>query len=360
MASRLGERVLDAYRNGVSFLVAADLEMLSAANVEGTRDGSTAKGPVHLIFERKVVAGQSLNSGKLVFDGMREGLASWLAPPAPMGSLNFFTPQTSAVVALLMKRPAEVLKDITSLAPSGISALQQLAKVEAEWNVRLREDIAEALGSEVAFAIDGPLLPQPSWKLVVEVDDAVHLERGIESLLRRANQELHDTGAGKLLFEQEQVGAFNYHRVKARDSVIPFEVNYAFVDGYLVMTPTSALLSRAIQAHARGDTLAHSDRFKDILPQDGQTVLSGLVFQDLMSLVATTLDAAEVPVAPEFRQSFGKLSRGSKPTLIGFYGREDSIEMVGSGDLLPMGPEALALPDLLRHTFPGAFHALEN
>jgi hypothetical protein len=37
--------------------------------------------------------------------------------------------------------------------------------------LNLRNDIAAPLGGEYAFAIDGPILPVPSWKLVFQVND---------------------------------------------------------------------------------------------------------------------------------------------------------------------------------------------
>ena len=38
-------------------------------------------------------------------------------------------------------------------------------------------DIFSWRGGEYAFAIDGPILPTPSWKLVFEVNDPAHLQQ---------------------------------------------------------------------------------------------------------------------------------------------------------------------------------------
>jgi hypothetical protein len=356
IASRLGERINDAYRNGTGLLVAADLEMLDASNLDRHVDHAEETGPTHLLFERKVLGGKTQNSGEIGFDGPREGFASWLSEPAPMGSLDFLTAQSSAVVAFLMKRPAEVMDDLTRLIPPEHSLWTLLAKTEADWKVRLREDIAETLGAEVAIALDGPLLPLPAWKVVIEVEDADRLERGLELLVRRANEEMGKNALGSLLVEHKKEGSYTFHRIKTQGSAIPIEVSYAFIDGYLVAAPSSALLSRAIEAHTSGDTLARSRRFTEGLPEDGRASLSGLVFQDLIGELASTLDSAEV-VTEELRPTLEKLGRESKPTLIGFYGWQDRIEMSGTGELFPLGPEALALPGLLRHTFPSAFNS---
>ena len=59
---------------------------------------------------------------------------------------------------------------------NGEDPLDELAKLETELGFSLRDDLAAALGGDAAVAIDGPLLPKPSWKVVVEVVDPSRLE----------------------------------------------------------------------------------------------------------------------------------------------------------------------------------------
>ncbi len=353
----LGRRVSQAYERGVSLLVCADLETLASSGAVAQQTGGIGNELRFLQFERKEIFGQTLNSGVLTFAGPRLGVASWLAAPAPMGSLDFLSPQASAVAAFVAKRPAEVLDDILHVGLGANPAQAKLAELEAELNLRVREDFAEALGGEVAVALDGPLLPQPAWKLVFEAADAERLESAIEAMVRRADQVLQSKREGSLLIEHERVGVHTYHRVKAKDTKIPVEADYAFIDGYLVVTPSRPLLMRALEARASGANLARSNRFTSLLPRDGKADLSALLFQDLLSILAPVVGTAEVALTPEQNQSLEKLVSQSKPSLIGFYADVDRVDMVSVGDLFGLGPEALALPQMIRRTFPPMFHA---
>ena len=60
---------------------------------------------------------------------------------------------------------------------------QHLAEIQALLGVDIRNDLAAALGGEVAMAQDGPLLPLPAWKIAVEVYDPVKLEAAIQKLV---------------------------------------------------------------------------------------------------------------------------------------------------------------------------------
>jgi ferric-dicitrate binding protein FerR (iron transport regulator) len=355
----LGDQVAQAYARGAGLFVAADLELLSAYYGSCVGSCSTALAslgakstePRFLVYERKPVAGQVLNSGALTFAGARAGVASWLAAPAPMGSLEFVTAQASAVAAFLVKQPTAVLDDVLQALPNGDASLK-LNQLERVLDIRLREDLTDALGAEIALALDGPLLPQPAWKLIVEVQDRERLERAFETLLRRANQKLRETGAGVVTVEHESVDGTTYHRIRTKDTQLPIDASYAFVDGYLVVAPSRALVRRAIDARSSGDSLARSARFTALLPRDDHASLSGLVFQDFLGILAATLGTADLEPNPQQRRRLQQILDQSAPSLFALYGEIDRIEMTGVGNLFPVGPEMLAMPSLLRHTFP--------
>ena len=57
--------------------------------------------------------------------------------------------------------------------------------------------------------------------------------------------------------------------------------HFLFVDGYLVVGPSRALLVEAVAQRAAGITLVASSAFLDLLPHDGQANYSGVVYQNL-------------------------------------------------------------------------------
>jgi hypothetical protein len=270
-----------------------------------------------------------------------------------MGSLDFLTPQASAVAVFVARQPAEVLNEILRLSPSAEEARVKLGVAELKIDDPIWQNLAEALGGEVGVALDGPILPEPAWKLVVEVEDAKRFERAVEALVGRANQQLQEKGQASMLLEHEQVGPYTYHRLKPQDPTLPFEAHYAFIDGYLVVTPTRPLLTRAVDTRMSGESLAQSSRFTSLLPRDGRADLSGLLFQDLLRVLASALDGtSKVPLTPEQKRSLEQLLSQARPSLVGFYGEKDRVEMASISGLLGLSPETLALPELMRRTFP--------
>jgi len=137
----------------------------------------------HLVVERKEHGELAENRAVVSFAGPRHGVASWLAAPAPMGSLDFVSPEANLAAAFVVKAPAALLDDLFALAQaSDRDFLAKLAEFEQREGVDVRRDLAAPLGGELAFAFDGPMLPVPSWKLVLEVYDPARLQSTIERL----------------------------------------------------------------------------------------------------------------------------------------------------------------------------------
>ena len=350
-----GARILDAYRGGVGLLFAADLQRITAGTARSGRaqdrealSRAGLDGVRHLIVERTGLSGDA--RARLTFDGARRGVASWLAPPAPMGSIEFFSTNAEVVGAFVFKSPALVVDDILRMA--GAEDANKLAELESKLDLRLREDLAETLGGEFAVALDGPLLPTPAWKVVVEVEDPARLQSSLQVLVSRANDEALRAQRPGVHLEAEQAGDRTYYSV--RGGGLPFEVHYAFADGYLVAAASRAFVMRAIQVRESGDTLARSDRFQALFPRDRHVNVSALVYQDLGPLVRVLLDARRTaPLAPAQRGALESLTRDAKPTLLCAYGEEDAIQLAGAGGLFDLDPAQLVLPLLLERRISG-------
>jgi hypothetical protein len=358
-----GQRIAETYREGAGIVVAADLGAMtrlavpeaSAAKERAALHASGLDGARYLIAERKQIGGKSEAHVAVSFAGKRRGIASWLASPAPMGSLAFVTAEPGAVAAIVVKSPALLFDDVLALARlDGPGAQQELQKAESQLRVRLREDLAETLGGEVAVALDGPLLPTPSWKLIVEVYDPGRLQTTLQALVDRFNEEAARNGRPGVRLEAEQADAVTYYAL--RSSALPFEIHYAFASGYLVAAPSRALVMRALQARESGPSFATSDRLHALAPADAQPNASGLVYQNLGPLLGGLLGA--LPIQPSQQPSVDKLAQETKPSLLFVYGEEDRIRMAAVGDAFDLDPTKLALPLLLQQSFgtsmPGA------
>jgi len=187
----------------------------------------------------------------LSFDGPRHGIAAWLAAPAPMGSLDFISPEANLAAAFVVKTPAAMVDDMFAMAAAhDVDFLQHKSEFEAREGIDLKHDLAEPLGGEVAFAVDGPMLPTPSWKLIVEVYDASRLQTAIEHLLERANAEAVKNGKSEGTLVAEDSGGRPGWALTLPATGLT--VHYVYTDGYLVAAPSRALVDRALQNRASG------------------------------------------------------------------------------------------------------------
>jgi ferric-dicitrate binding protein FerR (iron transport regulator) len=353
-----GRRIGAIYQEGAGWVFAADLQRIVQGSLSHSRGREAAAmrqagldGLRHLIVERKELGGQSRSQALLTFTGARRGFVSWLAAPAPMGSLEFFSPNATGVGAFVSKDPALVLDDIlaVSAAGKGPRARRELTELESRLDLRLREDLAATLGGEFAVALDGPLLPTPSWKAVVEVSDPVRLQASLQVLAAKASEEDARHGRKGVRLEAEQVGAQTFYALRG----LPVELHYAYSGGYLVAGPSRALVRQALRTRASGETLARSDRFRALLPPDSESHVSALLYQNLGASLGSLLGAAGSVVTDEQRGSLEELAQKAKPSVVCAYGREDGIQLSGDGGLMDFDPANLALPVLLERVLPG-------
>src|SRR6267142_300248 len=101
-----------------------------------------------------------------------------------MGSLEYVSPDANVVAGFVVKNPAALVDDLLGVLETVSPDLRKkLDQLQAEHGLDIRNDLAAPLGGEFAFAIDGPILPTPSWKMVFEVNDAAHLQQAFEHVV---------------------------------------------------------------------------------------------------------------------------------------------------------------------------------
>lgn len=324
------DRLAQTYRDGVHWLLAADVSRLAGemedADLEATGFGDLQ----HVVIERHRAEEITSTRALLAFDGPRRGVASWLAQAAPMGTLDYVSAQAPLVAAFVVRDPASLLEELAGTLPEG-DLTTVFTELEAELGVDLRRDVIASLGGEVAVAIDGPVLPTPSWKLIVEVYDPARLQSALELLVARAAEEAGDD-ATVALTQGEVRGRTAYTLTVAGESGGQIEVSYLFTDGYLIAAPSTALLDRTLQMAAAGISITTSETFRSLLPDNGETHVSALVFQDLGSVLGegSGLPSAGHQEGDPDLATFLAAARETPPMLGWAYGREDSIELAAS------------------------------
>lgn len=347
-----GQRLAGVYQQGVSLLFAVDLRQIIAASqatvTEPRRQAaflSTGFNDAdYLIVQHREVSGSADNRAVLSFSAQRHGMASWLATPNPTGSLEFVSPNAGAAFSFLTKSPVSMLDDVLAITMRSGSETNPLDEANSHLNLDLRNDIAATLGGDVTLALDGPILPKPSWKAIVQVYDSARLQSSIEKVVARFNAEM---AAHNHLGVELTSADFNdrrFYTIRALDpAALGVEVDYTYADGYLVAGPSRAMVINAIDTKQRGDSLARSSDFLSLLPKDGHVNFSAVLYQNLAPLIqplASQLSAQQL-------QSFQQITADSKPTVICAYAGEDRIEVASGSRLLPFDLNSIGIVTLL-------------
>lgn len=368
-ATPFGQRMAAQYKNGAEILFGADLATMAAnhrANVandsrhhnDGTNCNYELTGLAdveYLIAERKGSGEQLQNRAQLTFKGQRRGLASWLAAPAPIGGLDFVSRDAGAAAAFISKSPSAMLDDILNISnASGYNASENVARGESELKIRFHQDLADTLGGEVTFALDGPILPTPSWKVIIEVHDPNRLQSTLQQLVTDVNQHVK-TGHVALALDQETTNGATFYTIRSQDATKPFLITYTFTDGYMILGPSKALVMNAITIHQNGNSLAHSADFRALLPQDEHPDVSAVLYQNLAPVVGPIAQQ----LSPSQLQSLQQLAAESKPSVVCAYGEENAIRLATSSRLFGFDLNTLALSTLLKVAQPSHGHRID-
>ena len=348
-ATDFGQRILNVYSQGTETVVAANLgQILNASHSQQQESKALQNSGFNDIKYLIATRGEASNHGDnritVEFSGPRRGIASWLAAPAPVGSLDYVSANAGAAFSFVAKQPALMFDDLFStIGASDPDFSKGLAAANAELGLNIRDDLVSALGGEVTIALDGPVLPTPSWKAVFEVNQSGTLQVAIEKMVQAANREAQKLNQPGVTLNQAQVGGRTFYTIQSQSAgvtAVTTEYDYTFDDGYMIVAPSRALLVAALETHANGMSLARSASFRALLPSDNQANFSGMIYQNLSPILkplASQLNSGQLAMLQQ-------LAMDSKPSVMCAYGESDRIEVASSGKLLDLNP---AFPTLL-------------
>jgi len=362
-------RIAQVYSEGAGIVLGADLEKI-IAHTRGVR--RIAVGDQHeqalsqlgvfnmksFVLDQKDTDGKTHTRAVLAYTPADHGVTSWLAQPAPMGSLEYISPDANLVAGFVIKNPTAVVDDLLTVLNSVSPDLtKHLTELETNHGLNLRNDIAAPLGGEYAFAIDGPILPVPSWKLVFQVNDPARLQQTFERIVDEVNKEAAMQGKKGLEWDKSDFNGRTFYALRSKDFG-GVEVNYVFANGYLIAGPTRALVDQAIRYHDSGSTLTHSPQFMAGLPADGNVNFSALVYHNLAPLVQPFTNRMGSNPTNEQQQAIAAMAANMQPTLAYAYAFGDRIEVAANTEGGPFGLSPASLLGM-----PNAFelhHILEQ
>jgi hypothetical protein len=340
-----GLRVRQSYQGGVTGVAAADLHAILGRVPTGPKQNQLTfertgfADMKYLVWRRNVVAGQATSQAELSFTGPRHGVASWLAVPGPMGSMDFVSPKAILAGSMLLANPARMFDDVTEIAgASHSSPFAALAQFEQALHINLKQDLLAQLTGEITFELDDITPPKPVWKAILGVKDPARLQQTFATLLAAAH----------LAPDQFKDSEFTCYRVRIPSPKAPFEIDYAFRGGFLIVGSKYTAVTDAIGSHITGESLGKSKKFLASLPPGHSSGASALLYEDPVAMAALQLRQ----VAPEMAGSLAQLASGSKPQVICLYGDETAIREASTSVGFDAGAvlvgAAMAIPNLLR------------
>ncbi len=376
-ATPFHNRIAQVYSEGAGLVVAANLEKI----VEQTK-GERAKGPdadkredalnklgilsvKYFVLDQKDESGKTHTQASLSFNDATRGIPSWLAAPGPMGSLDYISPDANLVAGFVVKNPASLVDDLLGVLETVSPDLRKnLDGLQTANGLDIRNDIAAPLGGEFAFAIDGPILPTPSWKMVFEVNDPQHLQQTLERVVTQVNKQAAIFGKQGLTWEKSQSGDRTFYSLKSADFGL-VEVNYVYSSGYMIVGPSRALVERALTARDNGASLSRSSKFTAGLPADGNANFSAVFYHNLAPLVQPFAQqiansAENLPSGPQ--EAVKAMAGDMSPTLAYAYAQGDSITFAANTEGGPFGlspatllgmPNALDMQNIMRRGMKG-------
>jgi hypothetical protein len=301
---------------------------------------SGVENVTYLIAEHREVNGQPENRVDLQFSGARQGVVSWLAAPAPIGSLNFVSPNAAIAVAGLSKDPKAIADDLIAMAAANGAQSNGLTEAEEKLQINFRDDIAANLGGDFLLSLDGPVLPTPSWKAVIEVNDSDRLEQALERMTAAIRQQANANAAHSITIEPSDADGQRYYSV--HDTVTGNIVaQYTYANGYMIVAPSRALLIQALQTYSTGNSLANSAAFRALLPKDANENYSAVAYQNLSPVLTPLLSQLSGETADAVRE----LAADARPTVICARGEENRIEAASDSRLF--GFDFLTLETLI-------------
>jgi type IV pilus assembly protein PilA len=339
-----GRRIAKEYGAGVTLLAAADLHKLVEqvppdARQNGSFQRSGFADVKYLVWEHKTAGAQTISQTELSFNTPRHGSASWLAKSGPLQGFDFVSPKAMMAGTILLANPAQIFEDLQELnSGSSSSPFASLPAFEKMLNLSLKDDLLSTLGGEVTFEADRLTPPKPVWKAILSVRDASHLQQTLNTLL----------AAGHIEAEKFEADGVTYSTVHIPSSTPPLEIDYAFVDGHLILASDRETVADAVRLHKTGESLGKSKTFLAALPEGHSLEASAMLYQDPIAMTALQLRS----ISPDLAQSLAQSTKSVAPAVVCLYGEDSAIREASGSGAYDFGAvlvvAAVAIPNLLR------------
>ena len=229
--------IADRYQRGAGWLIGVD-----AAPVIAMAAGDDAPpielagmiGVKYLFLEQRSPAGAEENEVTVTFEDARKGMASWLADAGSGGAAEYLPADALVAGYVSMRQPGQLFQEFTALMSTQEPTFQrELAEVEEKLGAGFVGSLTAAMGTEVAFALQGISASGPAWVMVALSNDPAVIDSSISKLVDTVNAELSAEEQDKrCTLVQESAGGRTWTTLKVGG--FPFGATWTYDGGYMV------------------------------------------------------------------------------------------------------------------------------
>jgi hypothetical protein len=309
-ASDFAAEITKRYQQGVGWLIAVDVAaMPGRPDRQPEHTILDAKAMKYLFFEQRTAQGVEENRATLAFDGARTGFASWIASKGAGGAAEYISADAvlafSASTLNSLQMYQELVARISQVNPEFPAKLQE---IQSKLGVNLADDIASALGTDFAFAIETPTLPVPGWVLTAEVYKPAAIDAFIAKLAAAFNAELTPGDQAKrITVGEETTNGQLWHTLKS--AAMKQQVAWTYSLGYLIVSNDIGLGAKAIQTKTSGFPLVRAAAFTAQMPSAVGVSPAGFAWLNTKGALSTLL--ARIP-----NPALQKLAADRDPVLV--------------------------------------------
>jgi len=220
-----------------------------------------------------------------------------------------------------------------------LNDLELPQNIDASAELELFNNVVAVLGGEMAIGLDGPALPTPAWKAVVEAFDANVLQDGVEQSIALFNEHSAANGVGASIdISSANINAYSGYEINlsvdesiAIGDLSSASFNYAYVDGYLIAAPNAVLIERAIDFYESGSNLQTDSEFRELLARDGYLDFSAVYFSRLGQLIGNLTQNLPSTLTEEQQAAVSALDVEAGATMGSVLALPDKIHFSHSG-----------------------------
>jgi hypothetical protein len=299
-SSPFAAAVAARYERGAGWLLGLDMESgISMIPDDEPAALLEAQQMKNLFVEQRSVGGVEENEVSLTFKGPRMGMAAWLASSGSGGAAEYLSSEAAFALYMSTREPRQLFDELTAqVAKARPEALGDLAEAESKLGISFASDVAAAMGTESAFALEGFSVSGPVWVLAVLVNDPKTLDSSITKLIDVFNAELPaDAQDKRLVLTQETADGREWKTLKP--GFAPLSATWTYDNGYMVAASDRAAALRAIATRNDGMPLVLSSAFHAQLPGADALHPSGFCW---INTKGALQDFAELAPSPALRQ----------------------------------------------------------